>query len=411
MNKLTPHTNLSDMNRIIPVLDKLILFSLFTFAAFSLFSISVTQISFAIGSLSWLYKVHLTQTWKELKGTWVGIAILCFSLACVLSITTSVDFENSIKHLKKLIQLVIFFWVANSVQSEKQRDLLVGLVIIAGAIAALNGLLPLLKPSFFSPARLYGEIRPVGTMGVPATFSGILMLVGLVALGKFLFNKPKEFWVLGSLGIIGICLLFTLTRQAWLGFFIGSVFLLLFWDKKFILAIPVILGTLLFVAPENIKNRIFTFNNFKESSFQARISLSKSGWKIFKNHSVTGCGYKCVDSIYSQYPDPSGWLAHHRGLHSNIFQLLVDTGIVGLVTWLSIWAAYFTEAVKQWRTLTQENSQGNAKNILMGSVAATIAFLVGGLFESNIYDSEMTMLLYFLMGLSLVHIKKCLQVE
>ena len=92
-------------------------------------------------------------------------------------------------------------------------------------------------------------------------------------------------------------------------------------------------------------------------------------------------------------------------MHSNLFQLLVDTGVVGLGTWLSIWAAYFIEIYRRWRTLTRENSQDNAE-ILMGSSAAVLAFLVGGFFETNIYDSEIAMLVYFLMGISLAKVKK-----
>ncbi|MZH03620.1 MAG: hypothetical protein F3745_09575 [Nitrospinae bacterium] len=92
-------------------------------------------------------------------------------------------------------------------------------------------------------------------------------------------------------------------------------------------------------------------------------------------------------------------------MHSNIFQLLVDTGIVGLVSWLSIWLAYFIEFFKRWRILVRDKLQDDA-GILIGSSAAVLAFLTGGFFETNIYDSEVAMLLYFLMGISLAKVKK-----
>ena len=85
------------MNRCIPALEKIIQFSLLTFVAFSLFSISMTQISFTIGSISWLLKTHLTRTWSEIRGTRVGIAILAFCLAYLISLTTAIDQESSIK--------------------------------------------------------------------------------------------------------------------------------------------------------------------------------------------------------------------------------------------------------------------------------------------------------------------------
>ena len=122
------------MNRFVPVLEQIIQFSLLTFAFSSLFSISLTQISFAIGSLSWLLKIHLTQTWGEMRGTRVGIAILAFCLAYVISLTTAVDLESSISYMKKLIQLIIFFWVANTVQDEKQRNILISLIFIKSIV-------------------------------------------------------------------------------------------------------------------------------------------------------------------------------------------------------------------------------------------------------------------------------------
>jgi O-antigen ligase len=411
MEKFLPNTISSPANNMISVLDKVIRFSLFTFVVFSMFSISVTQISFTIGAIASLLKTHLTKSWKELRGTYVGIAVLCFCLACALSVISSVDFGNSLKLLKKLLQFIIFFWVANAVQDEKQRDLLFKLVIITGLASALNGLLPLIYPSFFSKDSLYGGARVIGTMSVPSTFSGIIMIAGLAALGRLLFHKPKEYWVMGSLGVIVLCLILSITRQAWLGFFIGTIFLVFFWNKRYFLFTPILLVGVLLFAGDSISERIYSFTNLKDSSLQARFFLWKGGWEIFKDHPITGCGYKCVDSIFSQYSDPSGWIAHYRGMHSNIFQLLIDTGIVGSGFWICIWMTYFVEIFKRLRNIATEASQNNSTGILMGASAPVLAFLVGGTFESNFYDSEVTMLLYFLMGLSLAQTKETSEVK
>ena len=232
------------------------------------------------------------------------------------------------------------------------------------------------------------------------------MLVGLLALGRSLFHKPKEYWVLGSTGIIGLCLLLSFTKQTWLGYFIGTVFLLFIWNKKYLLVILLLLAGLLLFAPDRVTDRILSFTNLQDSTLQQRAFLWKGSWEIFKDHPMTGCGYKCVDSIHLQYPDPSGWIAHYRGMHSNIFQLLIDTGIIGLGLWISIWVTYFMEIFQRWRTLAEDASQNNSRGILMGASAAVLAFLAGGFFETNIYDSEVAMLLYFLMGLSLAMVKK-----
>ena len=41
----------------------------------------------------------------------------------------------------------------------------------------------------------------------------------------------------------------------------------------------------------------------------------------------------------------------------------------------------------------------NERWVILGSATATLAFLAGGFFESNLYDSEVVMLIYLIMAL------------
>jgi O-antigen ligase len=388
--------SLNFMGKISQKLDGLVLICLVTFVIFSMFSISITQISFTLGTVAWLTKVHLTQTWKKVDLTALGVPILLFCLASILAVITATDWEISLKPLKKILQLIIFFWVVNSVKDEKQRNLLIMLLIIAGCIAALNGF----WQAWNTTVSTYDRVS--GTMSIYMTFAGILMLVGLMALSKYLFEENRSFSVLVATALIAFCLLLTLTRQAWLGFFVGTFTLVYFWNKKYLLAIPMAIISLLLFAPEIVKDRLFTLVDLKDWTFQVRIFLWQGGWEIFKDHPLTGCGFKCVDIIHSQYPDPSGYISHYRGMHNNIVQLLVDTGIIGLGTWLSIWVTYFIAMHKKW---TQPHDE-SARYLVMGSTAALLGFLAGGLFETNFYDSEVVMLLYFIMGISLAQTNK-----
>ena len=322
---------------------------------------------------------------------------------------------SSVKFLKKLIQFVIFFWVANSVQEEKQRSLLVVLVIVSGAAAALGGLTQLLldgsyRETFMVDASKAGGIK--GTLSKQSTYSGVLMMAGLMALARCLFHKPKAYWVIGSIGLIAYALLFSLARQAWLGFFIGTVFLVFVWNKKYVLVLPLILLSLFLLSSDWVKKRVLSLKNVNDLSLQHRVIIWKSGWKIFKDYPLTGCGYKCVDLIHHQYPGErkeylgyKGILAYYVGLHSNIFQLLVDTGIVGFGAWVFIWITYFIEIFKRFRGLAEKTYRDSSKSLLMGPAAAVLSFLIGGFFETNFYDSEIAMLVYFIMGLSLAKVK------
>ena len=114
-----------------------------------------------------------------MRGTLVGIAILCFSLAAILAVMTSLEVETSSRHMKKLLQFAIFFWAANTIKDEKQRNFLIGTIIVAGVISAIYGLYQYFD---FEVAR---KFRIHGTRSHVSTYSGILMLSGLTAMGRF----------------------------------------------------------------------------------------------------------------------------------------------------------------------------------------------------------------------------------
>ena len=98
------------------------------------------------------------------------------------------------------------------------------------------------------------------------------MLAGLVTLGQCLFYKPKKYWLMGSAGVIALCLLMTMARQAWLGFFLGAGFLVFYRNKKYLLIFPLLLMAVLLLSPEIIKDRIYSLKNLKDNSLHQRVS-------------------------------------------------------------------------------------------------------------------------------------------
>jgi O-antigen ligase len=386
---------MNSTDRWLPVLDKVLTASLILFVMFSMFSISITQIAFAVGTVAWLTKVSLTQSWSQVRFP-LGIPFLLFVLACILAVALAVDPGYSLKPLKKLLQILIFFWAVNSVRDEKQRDFLVLLLIVAGCASALVGIYQGLLAPVTMGSELEKGTRVEGTMSIYMTFAGILMLAGLVALGRLLFRQPREKWLGGAVFLIVVCLLLTLTRQAWLGFMTGLIFLVLVWRIRLLWGVPVLLVLVLLFSPAGVKERLHSMVNLQDWTLQSRLALWQGGWQVFKDYPVTGCGFRCMDLVHTNYPDPTGYIKKYRGMHNNIVQLAVDTGILGLSAWISIWVGFFLYFFRKSRG-TGEGSY--TRWVLPGCAAAVLGFLAGGLFEVNFYDSEVVMLLYFIMAL------------
>jgi len=385
------------MERVLSALDKIVIVTLFVFVAFSMFSISVTQIACGLGGLAWILRTHLTGAWKDQRWP-LGIPFLLYVLACLIAVANAYDVSYSYKPLKKLLEILIFFWVLNCVRNNRLRDSLSLVLIASATLAGLFG--------FYEAWRdgVADESRVDGSLSTYMTFAGLLMMTGTLALGRVIFRRPVQPWLWASVGVITFCLLLTLTRQAWFGFLAGLIFLIFVWRKKFLLLLPVLLIATFLASPDAVKTRLTDMVSGKDVPFAMRTNLWQVGWKIFKDYPLTGCGFRCVDLVNDQYPDPyrdkvghsHGSIKHLRGMHNNFIQLAVDTGILGLTAWLGIWICFFRLLCHRAKAPKRDPHECWA---VYGSAAVGIAFLAGGIFETNFYDSEVVMILYFIMAL------------
>ena len=386
------------MKQSFPIIDKILIFTLFLFTASSMFSISISQVSAGVGGFFWLLRTHLTDTWKEQRWP-LGIPFGLFVLACLIAVVNAYDVNYSYSSLKKLLEFLIFFWVLNCVRDNNLRNSLSLILITSATLAGLFGLYQYWQVFDFNQKFsifIITENRPEGTLSTYMTFAGLLMLAGVIALAKILFQKPTHKWLLGSIGIITLSLLLNLSRQAWFGFLIALIFLVFFWRKKILLLIPIMLLVIYVASPLSVQQRAKSTLSGEDRTFTMRTALWKGGWKIFKDYPLTGCGFRCVDLVNSQYPDPTGYIARFRGMHNNLIQVAVDTGILGVTAWLGIWFYFFRFLYHKAITLEKN---ANERWVILGSAAAMLAFLAAGFFETNFYDSEVAMLLYFIMAL------------
>ena len=186
-----------------------------------------------------------------------------------------------------------------------------------------------------------------------------------------------------------------LTRQIWLGFFAGSLMLLFYKKRILVLVIPILIILLLFLVPQTISNRMLSIFDFEQQSNNARILVWKAGWQVFKDHPVTGCGLSCLQTINDDYADHP-ILQDFQHVHSNPLQIAVDTGIIGLLSWCFIWVAYLRLLFIKY----QRMGRGHPHEwVILGSTSVVLGFLTAGMFENTFYDSEISMVLYFIMAL------------
>src|SRR6185295_4668903 len=90
-------------------------------------------------------------------------------------------------------------------------------------------------------------------------------------------------------------------------------------------------------------------------------------------------------------------------------QLALERGVPALLLWLVLMGAYARSLIRTFRRLKMEESATPNwlepwmdRGIVLGALGGVSGFFLSGLVHYNWGDSEVIMIFYFLMGLSLV---------
>lgn len=89
----------------------------------------------------------------------------------------------------------------------------------------------------------------------------------------------------------------------------------------------------------------------------------------------------------------------HTHFHNNFVNVAVTAGVAGLLAWCWWLIRFFSTTFETWKNLPAE--LGIPRGVCLGSLAATLAWLIAGCFEFNFGDSRILLLILWCMGVSL----------
>lgn len=388
-------------HRMQQILERIIVATLFVYVVCSVISISAMQTAYILALVAWAIHVYFQGDIRQLYFPLLR-PFSAFLLVSVLTTILAVEPLASLRELRNVLEVLVFYLIVNQVSTEERGTALVRVLIITTTGIALYGLLQSL---------LHGvNYRVHGTMGSKMTFAGLLMLVNLMTLAQLLFRIQRRqlLWTVPALLLITAALLMTQTRSAWGGLIVGCCMLFGLRKKVLLLAVPLIACIALLVVPPTIRMRALSMANRQEVTAQERFSMWSSGIRIIRDHPWTGIGLGAMTRIYPHYKEPDSPIDPKRRighLHNNIIQVAAERGLLGLACWLWVWGAYGYHTWRIYERLGPEH--GQAKALVVGSLASVLAFHIEGLFEYTFGDSEVITLTYFLMALPFVVQRAC----
>jgi hypothetical protein len=256
------------------------------------------------------------------------------------------------------------------------------------------------------------DTRAAGFFGHYTTFAEALQMLASLTLALLIVVPggllTRNRILLGIVFVAAMAALFlSLTRASWLSFVISAGIITLMAASRrtviicALIAVPLIIGGLAFLQ----QKRQVGFFDSKDDSTTWRTMVWKEGWNVLTlspRHLAVGIG---MDSLKTHWQD---WGMFDNGrqpighMHSDYLQIAFERGIPTLIAWLA-WMVFYLQLL--WKNIRRPGLDWPARGLLIGAFGGTIGFLTSGIVHYNWGDSEVVMIFYLIMGISLAVIR------
>jgi putative inorganic carbon (HCO3(-)) transporter len=327
-----------------------------------------------------------------------------YTIAAVFSIDPSTSWwgVGTKQGTVTVLYIIVFFILLTSaIQSNSQNERLVTSLILGSIPVCIYGWVQFLGFDLFDWDS--GSISPVhSTIGYSLYLGAYLAQVIPFTLSRMILNWGNErnlTWVYGIVLLLQVsCLLFTLTRGAWLGLVVGCLVLLWLlayrWRKRVLVilsALIIVVGSLLFLALNTgwvlpISGNYEWLSNLhvaqaRTVSNYERLALWRYTLPIITRRPLLGYGPETfLTAFWSYYPIETN--QHLEGIHpwdphNLILYQLTAAGILGTLSILWLIIRFYRTTLAALRRYMDRNSQ-----IMVSAVISSVsAYLIQAQFN------------------------------
>ena len=251
--------------------------------------------------------------------------------------------------------------------------------------------------------------RATGFYNHWTTYAEMLQLIASLTIGLFfaLPRKRSRNGALLALAIVGmgVALLLTVTRASWLSLLVSATLITALSVSRRALivrgacALPLVLGGLFVLQ----KKRSVGFFDKSDNSIVWRQKVWHDGFHLLTSsprHLLVGVGMDSIKSHWRQWGLFDNGRMPMGHMHSDYLQIALERGVPALIVWLILLGTYARTLWRLRRRVPSEN--WIERGIVLGALGGLVGFMLSGVVHYNWGDSEVVMIFYLIMGLSLV---------
>jgi O-antigen ligase len=323
--------------------------------------------------------------------------VAVFAVVALLSSMWGVRPEVSLPKCHRLLLLMVIFMMASAFRPDREGGwnkarLSVVLFIVATSLRAAYDIVRVVVEVSRGV-----HIYDTGNMRDPQMYMVSLCILLAAYMGQGAGKKQIPAPIALGLNALGLILHFK--RGAWFSFLLSAGGMSwLARRQKVVMAVILCAVALMFVPQVRDRLHLLT-QEWSDQQGGRHVLWTKVAPAMLKQYPM-GMGFKATKrEDFLRYATNIQPKLNH--LHNNILQVTLEMGSAGLAAWLGWMVLTFWMLYRAARVGT-----GEAAQLALGALGAFCALMFNGMVEYNFGDSEILMLLCFLMGLSCVIYQK-----
>lgn len=349
---------------------------------------------------------------RSVKFSLPDAMIAVFAILTLLGGIVSPDPAGSIKPaLIYTVFILGYFLCANLIRTKAWLNkCLYGMTLSLFGVSAYGVLQYVfgLGESTWHDEKMFSDIsgRVVSTFENPNVLAEYLIMLIPLSLALTLISGGRSIkaGALITFAASLLCLVFTWSRGAWLGFLFSTVVFFLIYSKKiFALFVSciVLIPFLPFVLPDSIINRFSSIGNLADTSTSYRFNIYSGVIRMLDDYwlSGIGTGLPAFSQVYPKYSLSGIESAPHS--HNLFLQIITEHGAIALIVFLFIILLY-TQSVFTFSKYETRKTKLAASALMCG----VFAILIQGLTDYVWYNYRVYLIFWLVIGMTTA-IRRC----